>query len=153
MPLRVVITARHAGNADDIFDSALHFDELEAAMAGFAVYEGLPREKAREGATYVTDVTFWGLIKIKGHTMHVEKVDVAGRIIQSREHGGSIKRWDHTLSVQPDGKDAVWTDSVVIDAGWQTPFAARFAAYVYTRRHRHRGALSITRRMDKDTAS
>ncbi len=79
-----------------------------------------------------------------GHVIHVERLDQPARIIQSRESNPSIRRWDHTLSVQPDGARVRWTDSVILDAGWQTFLTARFCAYVYRRRHRHRQALEIT---------
>lgn len=56
--------------------------------------------------------------------MHVERLDRAARIIQSREHNPAIRRRDHRLSVQPDGDRVRWTDRIVIDAGWRTPVAA-----------------------------
>ena len=77
--------------------------------------------------------------------MFVEKLDRAARVLKSREHNRSVTRWDHSLSIQPEGQGCLWTDRVVIDAergGWAT---ARFARYVYARRHRHRRALSITK--------
>jgi hypothetical protein len=146
-PALVEVTAWYEGDADDIFIAALDFSELEEAMRGLAVYEGGPKGEVAEGDTYTVDVTFWGVFKNKGHVMHIEKLDRKGRVIQSREHNPAIRRWDHNLSVQPEGDCVRWTDAIVIDAGWQTAFAARFAAFVYQRRHRRRNALKIRRRI------
>ena len=140
---RVEITAVYNGDADAIFADALRFEELEEAMRGLAVYDGGPRGPVQQGDTYTTDVTFWKIFKTRGHVMHVEHLDHGARTIQSREHNPAIRRWDHHLSVQPDGDRVRWTDSVIIDAGWRTPVVARFAAFVYQRRHRHRQALEI----------
>ena len=147
MEITVEVTARYKSDADTMFQSALRFSEMTDAMAGIATYSGLPaNDTACEGETIVVDVTFWGLFKQKGHTMFIEKLDPVARIIQSRESGNGIKRWDHTLSVHPDGAMTCWTDTVVIEAGWRTPIIARFAAFLYLRRHRHRRAENLAYR-------
>ena len=148
MAARVEVTALYDADPDATFAAALNFDELMEAMSGLAVYEGLdPGTVAEEGKTYRVDVTFWGLLKMTGHTMFVEKLDVPNRELQSREGGNGIERWDHNLSVHPENGKARWVDRIDIEAGWQTPFVARFARFVYTRRHKHRKALDITRRI------
>jgi hypothetical protein len=144
----VEITAHYDANPDALFRSALRFSEMTDAMAGMATYSGLPaNDTACEGDAIIVDVTFWGVFKQKGHKMYIERLNPEQRVIQSRESGSGIKRWDHNLSVQPDGALTVWRDVIVIDAGWRTPLLARFAAFVYARRHRHRCAISITRRI------
>jgi hypothetical protein len=148
MPTHVEITATYAADPDTLFASALSFSEMTEAMAGLATYQGLPESgTAQEGDVIIVDVTFWGLFKQKGHRMMIERLDRANRIIQSRESGPSARQWDHHLSIQPEGDLARWTDHIVIDAGWRTPFVARFALYIYGRRHRHRKALRMTRRI------
>lgn len=144
MPRHLIVTATYPSDADQTFALACTFDELADAMKGLARYKGLPDGPARHGETYVVDVTLWGFLKTKGHTMFVETLDHANRTIQSREHNPNVKRWDHTLTVQPTETGCVWTDSVVIDAGWNTWGTTLFARMVYTRRHKHRGALSLT---------
>lgn len=148
MALMVTVSAHYAANPDEVFRSALRFSEMTQAMRGIATYTGLPAsDTAKEADRITVDVTFWGLFTQRGHVMFIERLDPRARIIQSRESGNGIARWDHTLSVQPDGPRARWTDSVIIDAGWRTWFVARFAAFVYTRRHRHRQAQSLACRI------
>jgi hypothetical protein len=151
MTMIVQISARYPGDADAIFASALRFDEMADAMAGLATYAGFPASgTADQGDSFTVDVTFFGFLTVKGHHIHIERIDVPNRIIQSREGAKAVRRWDHELSVQPDGNQVLWTDRVTIDAGWQTPIVARFAAYMYKRRHRFRGALKIDQLVTRD---
>ncbi|MCB1337892.1 MAG: hypothetical protein KDK10_10750 [Maritimibacter sp.] len=145
MAYEVTIEARYPRDADTVFAEALNFAELREAMRGLARYDGLPDGVAYEGQSCTVDVTLFGILRNPGHHMHVERLDRAARILQSREHNPSVRRWDHTLSVQPEGTGCLWTDRVVIDADRLAWGTARFARFVYTRRHRHRGALSIAR--------
>ena len=145
MPYEVTIEARYPRDADTVFAEAMNIAELREAMRGLATYDGLPDIEVEEGMTFVVDVTLFGLIRNPGHTMHIECLDRTARVLQSREHNASVSRWDHNLSIQPEGAGCLWTDRVVIDAprgAWGT---ARFARYVYARRHRHRRALSIAK--------
>ncbi|MBL6428155.1 MAG: hypothetical protein HOY44_11555 [Maritimibacter sp.] len=143
MTRQITVTAHYSRDADTVFAEAIHFSEMVDAMKGIARYEGLPDDVVREGETYVVDITLFGIMKNPGHTMFVELLDRDSRVIQSREHNAQVKRWDHTLSIQPSGTGCIWTDKIVIEADRMEWFTARFAAYVYTRRHRHREAASL----------
>lgn len=144
MSYRVTITATYARDADTVFAEACVFGEMIEAMRGIARYAGLPEGAAQEGETYVVDVTLFGVIKNPGHTMYVERLDPEARYIQSREHNASVSRWDHNLSVQPNpGGGAIWTDTVIIDAPKMAWATARFAQFVYRRRHKKRRALTL----------
>jgi hypothetical protein len=151
VPLRLLVEARYPEDADGVFVSALQFDELKEAMAGLAAYDGLPEGgEAKEGWIYKVDVTMWGVLKTKGHVIRVERLDRRNRRLQSREHNPSVKRWDHELTVEPDGQGGcIWRDSVVLDAGWMTPLTARFARMVYRRRHKRRGAAALSARLSR----
>lgn len=147
----VEVVAYYDADADRVFQSALHFSEMTTAMAGIATYSGLPADDtAHEGDTIIVDVTFWGVFKQRSHRIFIERLDPEARIIQSRESGNGISRWDHALSVQPDGAMACWTDRVVIDASWRTPIVARFAAFIYKRRHQHRKAVVLSSRLFRE---
>ncbi len=151
MAMIVQLKAHYDADPDVVFSAALRFSEMTEAMRGIATYQGLPASDiAAQGDTITVDVTFWGILKQRGHKMFIERLDPEARIIQSRESGNGITRWDHTLSVQPDGRRACWTDTIVIEAGWRTPIIARFAAFVYQRRHRHRKALSLSCQISRE---
>ena len=152
MATLVEVKAYYDKDPDALFRDAMNFGELQEAMRGIAVYEGLTDGPARVGDTYTADVTFFGFWKTKGHVIHVEALDCKTRILQSREHNPSIQRWDHQISVQPENGTTCWTDSIIIDAGWQTFGAARFASFIYQRRHRYRKALKITMRREPTNA-
>lgn len=144
---QITIRATYQCDADTCFADALRFDELQDAMRGLASYKGFPAgASARSGETYVVDITLFGLFPVTAHTIFIERLDHANREMQSRERHRGVTAWDHHLSVQPhdNGTSCVWTDSVVIAAGWQTPMVARFAAYTYRYRHRKRQATAIT---------
>ena len=147
MARALILEARYRGDADTMFAGALDFGEMVAAMKGIAVYENAPEGEIVEGMTLSLDVTMFGFLKTRGHEITVARIDHAARIVESRERNPSIRRWDHTISIQPDGETGVlWTDRVEIDAGWQSWGAVRFAGYVYGYRHRQRRALDIRRR-------
>ncbi|WP_299412491.1 hypothetical protein [uncultured Sulfitobacter sp.] len=145
MPYAVTLRAVYPRDPDTVFAEALHFGEMKQAMAKIAIYEGLPDGEVAAGERFTVDVLMWGFLRTKNHVMYVESLDCAARVLQSREHNPSVARWDHTLSLDPHPQGALWTDHIVLEAGWQTPFVARFCRYVYSHRHRTRGALSLTR--------
>lgn len=143
MAYQLIVTATYDTDPDLTFQNACDFAEVAEAMKGLATYDGLPTGRVFEGQTALVDVTLWGFLKTRGHSMTVVRLDKAARILQSREHNPNVKHWDHTLTVQPTETGCVWTDSVVIDAGWNSWGTVRFAKLVYTRRHKHRKALNI----------
>lgn len=76
-------------------------------------------------------------IPLSRHTIELEEIDEATKTIRSHEYGGVLRRWDHTLHVEPlDGARSRYSDTVVIDAGALTPAIARLAVLLYRYRHR-----------------
>ena len=146
MAATIRIEAIYPDEPDAVFKSALCYDELAEAMRHIAQYDGLPRGEATQGQTFDVVVTFWGWMKNPPHTIHVKRRDDEARLLQSREHGGWINRWDHRLQVFPDDRGARWIDEIVIDGGWRTFAAVMFAKYVYKTRHKTRNALEIISR-------
>lgn len=59
------------------------------------------------------------------HTIRVVELDTAGGVLRSEEHGGPLRRWEHTIRVQPVHPDRCrYVDDVLLDAGALTPVAA-----------------------------
>jgi hypothetical protein len=149
MPKIVTIEALYHGDPDEMFEAALDLDEMRAAMAEIAQYDGLPSGKIKQSQTITVDVTMLGMMKTKGHVMRVEKLDRKKRLLQSRERNPDVKRWDHTLTIEPHGDGSLWRDRIVLDAGMKTWVTAFFCRYVYTHRHKVRNAYKITKNIEK----
>ena len=84
-------------------------------------------------------------------TIHVVQVDPRTRTIVTNEHGGVIRRWNHTLHV--DAVDAMrsrYTDSIEIEAGALTGVVAAAVRGIFSYRQsrlrrlarRHLGAVT-----------
>lgn len=145
----VTLRAVYPQSPEEVFAGAMHLGEMKTAMTAIARYEGLPDGLVKQGDEYTVDVVMWGVLKTKGHVMRVETLDWDARVLQSREHNPSVVRWDHTLSLDAHPQGSLWTDHIILDAGWQTPLVARFCRYVYSHRHRARNALRLERRISR----
>jgi len=77
------------------------------------------------------------VVPLHRHTIEVVAVDEQHRSIRTHEHGGLLRRWDHTLHVVPvaDGR-CRYSDTVEIDAGPLTPVVAAIAVGIYRYRQR-----------------
>ncbi|CAM2731099.1 hypothetical protein BST27_09205 [Mycobacterium intermedium] len=79
------------------------------------------------------------------HTIEVIEVDESTRTIRTREHGGVIDTWNHTLHVEPVSEDSCrYSDTVDIDAGVFTAVVVGVANGIY--RYRHRRWRKLVRR-------
>ena len=148
---RIITVATYKANARDTFLAAMDMRELAEAMSGIAHYEGLPERPLEQGDTCVVDITTFKVFKTKGYEMFMEYLDKEACVLQSREKGGPIQMWDHHLSIRQEGEMAIWVDDVTINVGLITPVMARFAAYMYRRRHKFRKALNITTQIESLT--
>ncbi len=71
------------------------------------------------------------------HTIEVVEVDPATRTVRTREHGGVLRQWNHTLHVEPAGECRCrYSDVVDIDAGRLTPVAVAVAGMLFRYRQR-----------------
>jgi len=79
------------------------------------------------------------------HTIEVVEVDQATGTIRTREHGGVLKVWNHTLHVEPlDDHCCRYSDTVDIDAGILTSVVVATATGIY--RYRQRRWRKLVRR-------
>ncbi|UWR23218.1 hypothetical protein [Sulfitobacter sp. S190] len=139
----VTITAVYPRDPELVFAEAMNLSEMKQAMHRIARYEGLPDGVIAQGDCYAVDVVMWGWLRTNNHVMQIETLDWDALYVQSREHNPAVARWDHRLSITPHEAGALWTDEIVLDAGWRTALTAYFCRYVYRHRHRSRDALSI----------
>ena len=146
MPFARVLTvsAHYPRDADTVFAEAIDIAGMIDATRGLATYKGLPEGSFEEGKTYQTYVTVWRWMHNPEYKIHVERLDPAARVLQSREQGRAIRQWDHTLSVTPTDEGSVWSDRIIVDSGLLTPYMVRVGRYMYRYRHRMRDATQIT---------
>lgn len=77
------------------------------------------------------------IIPLSHHTIHLAEVDPETRTLRSREHGGVMRTWNHTLHVEPvDDRTCRYSDTVEIDAGLLTVVVAAFGVLIYGYRQR-----------------
>ena len=82
-------------------------------------------------------ILFLHAIPIHRHTLEIVSVDDATRTIVSHEHGGVLRRWEHTLHVEPVAEETCrYSDVIVIDAGVLTPVVCAIATVFYRYRQR-----------------
>lgn len=80
------------------------------------------------------------------HTIEVTEVDEATGTIRTREHGGVLKAWNHTLHVEALQADSCrYSDTVDIDAGFLTGAVVVIANGIY--RYRQRRWRKLVRRI------
>ena len=97
--------------------------------------------KASEG---VDGIMLFHVIPFARWTIEVVKVDPVTRTIVTCEGGGIIRRWNHTLHVEPSPQEECrYVDVINLDAGPFTPAAAAIVAVIF--RYRQRLCRSRTR--------
>jgi hypothetical protein len=103
-------------------------------------------ERWLQGATVRCQGYLFGIIPLGIHTVFLERIDPVAREIQSRESESLVRRWDHLIRVRPAGEGrTLYSDEIVIEAGWLTAFVWLFAQWFY--RHRQRRWRRVARRL------
>ncbi len=87
---------------------------------------------------YRMAMRLFGLIPIGEQVISVSYPEPQNgtRFIRDNGYSDTIKRWDHLISIAPEGDGTRYTDRVEIEAGWRTPAIVAFANVFY--RHRQR---------------
>lgn len=140
----LTVSAVYPRDADTVFAEAIDIPAMIHATRGLATYKGLPDGSFQDGQSYQTYVTVWRWMHNPHYQIHVERLDPALRLMQSREQGRAIQQWDHTLTVTPTDGGAIWSDRIIVDSGLLTGYMVRVGRYLYKYRHRMRDASQIT---------
>jgi len=94
-------------------------------------------ETLDEGETIARRLKLLDLIPVNRHTIELIEVNDGTRTARTREHGGVLKRWDHTLHVEPlTDTTCRYHDSIDLDAGRLTPLARAIANSFFAHRQR-----------------
>lgn len=125
--------------ADAVWQAMQHPVSLLYVTRGLIGLPALAGRTApiRAGEAGTSWVLLLHVIPLSRHTIHVTEVDHDTRTLRSREHGGPIRTWNHTLHVAPAGDGRCrYSDTVDIDAGPLTGLVARLAVGLYRYRQR-----------------
>jgi hypothetical protein len=84
------------------------------------------------GETYRVQLLFFGRIPAWWHEIYIVRVDDAEREIVTSEQGGSVKKWNHRITVDERGPwRSHYTDEIEIGAGPLTPLVWAYAQLFY----------------------
>jgi len=91
----------------------------------------------RQGEVAHSWVYLFGVLPITRHRILVDELSDNTRTLVTREGGGLIREWNHTIIVVPvDANTCEYRDRVEIDAGVFTPIVAAYARWMYRTRQR-----------------
>ncbi|MEM0927702.1 MAG: hypothetical protein AAGI89_00270 [Pseudomonadota bacterium] len=123
----------------------MNYGDLKSVLGAQPGLGALPDRNAAVGDRFVFPLKVLG-IALGQWSIEVITADDDARVLASREHGGPLKRWNHTLTVIPDGEHAcTYRDEIDVDAGALTPLFSSYARSLYTARQEARGVLLLRR--------
>lgn len=126
---------------DVLWRMVINFQALEKVMRGLIRFSGLPDGDLFTGQVADVRVSLFGVLPSQPYRMKVLLRDDATLSVHSTEHGAGVKRWEHRFQVIPTDAGCRLVESIEIEAGILTPLFARWARFLYTRRHPARLAL------------
>lgn len=139
MTSTVIVSTHFDASADDIWSVAtttrlLHF--VAAPMVSFTPVEPATLPQRWEDGDYLCALRLFGFLPFGQQVIGISYPEPEGetRFLRDNGHSASIKKWDHWVSVSPEGDGTRYQDKLEIDAGWQTPVVAAFAKAFYTHR-------------------
>lgn len=135
-----------------VWEVAIDYDCLSEVMDGLVTFEGLPTGRVEAGQSITVMVSLFGRLPAQPYQMEVMEFDNDNMVLTSSERGAGVKSWQHTLRVSATQTGSQLCDKIEIDAGWATWIFARWARYIYRKRHAprvrilaRRGAMEVTR--------
>jgi hypothetical protein len=117
-----------------VWETLKQVDTLRYVTRGLLGFRplGPVQETLRGGETVRVRLLFFHVIPAWAHEIHVVSVDEQARRIETREHGGGVKTWNHTLTVEAAGAgQSRYTDRIEIDAGATTRLVWAYANLFY----------------------
>lgn len=128
------------------------YETLRYIMRGLISFGGNMPERICTGDSLRLRLWFFHLLPTWMHVLAIAQVDEGERVIQSKESGGLVRRWDHRISVRPSAAGTTeYVDEIVIEAGPFTPLVCLWAHFQY--RYRQRRWCKLLRLMGDDGGS
>ena len=108
------------------------FIHVTRGMLGFQGAEEWP-DLFHEGQVIETRLLFFNLIPGWKHRLRITRVDHGKMDLASQEQGGFVRNWEHRKWIEKKGPESscLYTDEIVIEAGWLTLFVWMFAHVFY----------------------
>lgn len=102
---------------------------------------------------YVCSLRLYGAIPLGEQVIAISFPPPEGgkRFIRDNGHSKRIKRWDHVITVEPEGTGTRYEDRLQLDAGALTPAVAVFAKLFY--RHRQSRWRKLAKQINDGDAS
>jgi hypothetical protein len=126
-------------SADKVWHAMCHpasFTYVTRGLIGVPALAGRT-ESFRQGECGTGWLLLFHLIPLSRHTIRLASLDQGARTLCSREHGGILLTWNHTLHVEPAGQQQCrYSDTIDIDAGPLTAITAALALQIFRYRQR-----------------
>lgn len=96
-----------------------------------------------EEGDYLLRMKWFGIVPFGRQVISVSRPPPQGpvRMLRDNGHGTLIRRWDHLISIGPEGDGTRYTDKIEIDAGFLTQLVSAFARKFYAHRQERWHAL------------
>ena len=102
-----------------------------------------------EGQTLQSRLWFFHVLPAWRHELRVLAVDDNGREIRTAEGGGLVKKWDHTIHLEPVSSSRCQYMDILEIGGFLAPGVWLFAQAFF--RYRHMRLRRLVRRMARNT--
>jgi hypothetical protein len=94
-------------------------------------------DRWRAGDTFHFFLWLFRVLPGGAHAIHLETIDPAAFVIQSRERGSIVTIWDHRITLcAPTPEETLYADEVDLYAGFLTPLVAWWSIRFYQHRQR-----------------
>ena len=120
--------------ADRVWRALIRRETFRYITRGIFGYTGIDQwpEEFHAGAELKTRIVFFHLIPAWKHHLRIVRLNANICELASEEHGGFIWRWNHRITIEPDGEQRCrYTDEIDIQAGWLTIAVGAFAHLFY----------------------
>jgi hypothetical protein len=134
----IVRSSTLAAPADAVWDAVLHPSTFSFVAGPLLRYPAAELAETRwvAGMELEDRLLLLGFVPLGRHHIRIESVDGDARRLQTREHGSLVRRWDHTITVDPiDERSCRYTDQLEIEAGAPTAVIAVLARVLFRYRH------------------
>ncbi len=138
---RVYVSTYLGAPPEAVWEHVQRYSTLRHIMRGLLAFSGPMPENVRPGDSVKLRLWFFHVLPGWNHTIGIEAVDASSYVIQSRESGGIVNRWDHRIIVQDAGEGrTLYIDEIEIEAGVMTVFVCIWGHFQYRyRQWRWRG--------------